>query len=109
MSKGLAATRGPATQEDIVDRLWESDAASAVTNEAAREITALRAALVGARKALEPFEQVAYIYRDRTPQHGDVIQAWEFTSGSAELRVSHCMEAQLAGRAIDKLLGTLKL
>lgn len=46
-----------------------------------------------AQDALEPFRAVAYIFRDRTPQHGDVIQAWEFTSGSAELRISHCVKA----------------
>ena len=33
---------------DIVDRLWASDAASALTNEAAREIEKLRAQLAAA-------------------------------------------------------------
>lgn len=38
-------TTDPAGRVDIADRLWSSDVASALTNEAAREIERLRAAL----------------------------------------------------------------
>lgn len=38
-------TTDPAGRVDIADRLWSSDVASALTNEAAREIERLRTAL----------------------------------------------------------------
>jgi hypothetical protein len=50
---------------------------------------------------LEPFAKVATLFADRIPQHGDVIQGWEFTSGTAELRISQCQRAAEALAKID--------
>lgn len=58
-------------------------------------------ALAELASALEPFAKVASLFKDRKPQHGDIIHAWEFTSGSAELRVSDCKRAADALALID--------
>lgn len=47
------------TKPDLVERLWESDAASALTNEAAREIKRLRAANA---KMLRAMDAIAEAY-----------------------------------------------
>lgn len=59
---------------DIVERLWASDAASALTNEAAREITLLRQQLASARDAaLE--EAAAVAERPRMAHFADGTSA----------------------------------
>jgi len=48
--------------DDIVDRLFASDQASALTNEAARAITAMRVEIARLEAALKPFAEFAGIF-----------------------------------------------
>lgn len=53
---------------DLVERLWASDAASALTNEAARKIEALEAEVARLREALKDTVAAAGgIYSDNVP------------------------------------------
>ena len=61
---------------DIVERLWASDAASALTNEAAREITLLRQQLASARvAALEEAAKVSSEYECHLLEYDESLDA----------------------------------
>jgi hypothetical protein len=85
---------------------YEANAAFIVT--AVNSHEALVEALKAARKQLEPFAAVAAIFSDREPQHGDIIHGWEFSSGSADLRVSHCKAAAKSITEIDAALQSIQ-